>query len=356
MRPPVADTISPLWRLSRTALFALDAEQVHRLAMTSLAAWSRVCSVDLPDTDVARHPSLRREVAGLSFPNPLGLAAGFDKDAEAVPAWQALGFGFVEVGTVTALPQRGNPRPRLFRLPEDRALFNRLGFNNHGAAMCARSLEVWRTAGRVRVPVGVNIGKTKVVENEAAAEDYRTSFRTTADLADYIVVNVSSPNTPGLRDLQKGDELKKILDVVCGENAKRTAARPIFVKLAPDLSLEDARACARIAREAGAKGLVVSNTTISREGVKAPVPEGPGGISGAPLFERSTAMLRALASENQDLAFIGVGGIEGGATLEAKLAAGATVAQAYTGFVYGGPSWPRRVLRALVEAQKKLAA
>lgn len=355
MRPLVVDTISPPWRLSRKALFALDAERVHRLAMSSLRAWSMVCSVDLPAHDVARHPSLRRDVLGLSFPNPLGLAAGFDKDAECVPAWQALGFGFVEVGTVTAQPQPGNPKPRLFRLPEDRALFNRLGFNNHGAAMCARSLERWRAAGRVKVPVGVNIGKTKVVENEAAADDYRASFGTIADVADYVVVNVSSPNTPGLRDLQKGDELKKILDVVCAENARRASPRPILVKLAPDLALDDARACVDVARGSGCRGLVVSNTTISREGLLGRAPEGPGGISGAPLFARSTEMLRALAGEHRDLVFIGVGGIEDGATLEAKLAAGAALTQAYTGFVYGGPAWPRRILGSLIDGPKMLA-
>lgn len=344
----VADSIPALWRLSRSALFSLDAEHVHRLAMSSLRAWSFVCPVELAARDVARHPSLRREVLGLVFPNPLGLAAGFDKDAEAVPAWQALGFGFIEVGTVTAQPQPGNPKPRLFRLPADRGLFNRLGFNNHGAARAARSLEEWRQAGRVHIPVGVNIGKTKAVANEDAADDYRVSFRTTADVADYVVVNVSSPNTPGLRDLQQGDELKKILDVVCSENARRSAPRPILVKLAPDLDLEDARACAQVAREAGCRGLVVSNTTTSRAGLSERPPDGPGGVSGAPLFARSTAMLRALASENRDLVFIGVGGIEDGASLAEKLAAGATLAQSYTGFVYGGPGWTRRVLGELV--------
>lgn len=356
MRRAVAEPIPPLWRMTRDALFSLDAEQVHRLAMSSLKAWSFVCPVELPAHDVARHPSLRREVLGLVFPNPLGLAAGFDKDAEAVPAWQALGFGFVEVGTVTAQPQPGNPRPRLFRLPSDRGLFNRLGFNNHGAAHCARALEQWRQAGRVHIPIGVNIGKTKVVANGDAPDDYRMSFRTTADVADYIVVNVSSPNTPGLRDLQKGDELKKILDVVCGENARRSTPRPVLVKLAPDLAMDDARSCARVAREAGCRGLVVSNTTIARDGVTDTVPEGAGGISGAPLFARSTALLKALAEENRDLIFIGVGGIEDGATLVAKLAAGASLAQSYTGFVYGGPGWPRRVLASLLPATQATAS
>lgn len=347
-------TTSAPWRLLRAALFSVDAERIHHLAMASLSVWSRVCTVDLRSDDIARHPSLRRTVAGVSFANPLGLAAGFDKDAACVPAWQALGFGFIEVGTVTARAQPGNARPRLFRLKEDRALFNRLGFNNQGAAACARSLEAWRARGRVRVPIGVNIGKTKVVENEHAADDYRESFTTVADVADYVVVNVSSPNTPGLRDLQKGDELARILDVVCGANQLRAQARPVFVKLAPDLALDDALACASVAATAGCAGLVVTNTTISREGLTGRAPEGPGGISGAPLFARSTAMLRALSLAHPAFAFIGVGGIEDGATLHAKLEAGAQLAQSYTGFVYGGPGWVRQTLRALVEARPLL--
>jgi dihydroorotate dehydrogenase len=339
------------WRLARRALFALDAERVHTLAMLSLAAWSRVCRVDLNADDIARHPTLARTVAGIVFPNPLGLAAGFDKDAACVPAWQALGFGFVEVGTVTARAQPGNPKPRLFRLPNDRALFNRLGFNNRGAAACARALERWRASGRVKVPVGVNIGKSKVVPNEQAADDYRESFRTIADVADYVVVNVSSPNTPGLRDLQKGGELARILEAVAAANRARTLPRPLFVKLAPDFALDDALACGEVAIGAGCAGLAISNTTIARDGLVSSVPDGPGGISGAPLFARSTEMLRALAAAHPSLAFIGVGGIEDGSTLQAKLDAGAVLTQSYTGFVYGGPGWVRRTLRALVDAR-----
>lgn len=356
MRVDVTDAIdrpAPGWRATRAALFLVDAERIHRLAMAALGAYSRVCSVDLPTTDVARHPSLARTVVGITFPNPLGLAAGFDKDAECVPAWQALGFGFVEVGTVTAQAQPGNDKPRLFRLPDDRALLNRLGFNNHGAAACARRLERWRAQGRVKVPVGVNIGKTKVVPNEQAAEDYRTSFETIADVADYVVVNVSSPNTPGLRDLQKGDELARILDVIVASNDRRaTGRRPVFVKLAPDLALEDAHACAAVAAKSGCAGLVVSNTTIAREGLRTTgaILDGPGGISGAPLFARSTEMLRSLAQAHSSFAFIGVGGIEDGVTLSAKLDAGAHVTQSYTGFVYGGPGWVRRTLRDLIRA------
>jgi dihydroorotate dehydrogenase len=350
MRPAVSDSIGPLWRIARNALFHVDAERAHRLAMWSLSSWSRFCSVDLPTSDDARHPSLRRRVLGLEFPNPLGLAAGFDKDAEAVPAWAALGFGFVEVGTVTARPQPGNDKPRLFRLPADGALMNRLGFNNHGAAACARALAAWRRAGRVKTPLGVNIGKSKVVELKDAAADYRESFRSIADVADYVVVNVSSPNTPGLRDLQKTDELQKILDVVCDENAARASPRPLLVKLAPDLATEDAHACADTAARAGCAGLVVTNTTISRDGLRGPVPDGPGGISGAPLFERSTAMLRELKRAHASLVFIGVGGVMDSTSMRAKLEAGADLVQAYTGFIYGGPRWARRVLRELVSS------
>jgi dihydroorotate dehydrogenase len=316
--------------------------------MSSLRAWSRVCSVDLPTSDLARHPALARDVLGMRFPNPLGLAAGFDKDAECVPAWCALGFGFVEVGTVTAHAQPGNPKPRLFRIPQDRALKNRLGFNNHGAAACARALERWRAMGRVTIPVGVNIGKSKITPNEKAADDYRASFTAIADVADYVVVNVSSPNTPGLRDLQRADELRAILDVVCGENAKRAAQRPVLVKLAPDLAIEDAHACAETAIASGCKGLVVTNTTISAEGLKGAVPAGPGGISGAPLFARSTEMLRALASVHKPkLAFIGVGGVMDADGVRAKLEAGADLVQSYTGFIYAGPSFARTALAPL---------
>jgi dihydroorotate dehydrogenase len=353
----VADSTPLSWRVARSVAFQIDAERIHRVSMWGLARASRVCRVELAPDDIARAPALRREVLGISFPNPLGLAAGFDKDAEAIPAFAALGFGFIEVGTVTAKAQPGNDKPRLFRIPADRALKNRLGFNNHGAAACARAIEAWRGAGRIRVPLGVNIGKSKVTPNDDAARDYQESFRAIADGADYVVVNVSSPNTPGLRDLQKRDELTKTLDAVCGENAKRSAQRPILVKLAPDLSIDDAHECARATHDAGAKGLVISNTTISPEGLVGAVPEGPGGISGAPLFLRSTEMLRALAKEHGDkLVFMGVGGIMDGEQAQQKLDAGASLVQAYTGFIYGGPGWPRRVLRALRPSSNALAA
>ncbi len=337
--PPV----SRWWRASRAALFRIDAERVHRAAMFALAHYARVCALHVPHP-----PMLSRTVMGMVFAHPLGLAAGFDKDAEAVPAWGALGFSFVEVGTVTAHAQPGNAKPRLFRIAADRALKNRLGFNNHGAAACAKRLQAWRRAGRVTIPVGVNIGKSKVTPNEQAAQDYVQSFLAIADCADYVVINVSSPNTPGLRALQDKDELKKILDGVMQHNARRTAPRPLLVKLAPDLSDDDAHAVCTQAIASGCHGVVVSNTTLSSEAMRGPVPDGPGGISGAPLFARSTALLRALCDAHKArLTFIGVGGVEDGDSLRAKLEAGASLVQGYTGFIYRGPGFVRDALAGL---------
>jgi dihydroorotate dehydrogenase len=335
----------------RKALFAVDAERIHRVAMAGLRAWSAFCDVE-QQGDVCRDPALSRTVFGVTFPNPLGLAAGFDKDAEAVPAWQALGFGFIEVGTVTRHPQPGNEKPRLFRLPRDAALLNRLGFNNHGAEACARSLASLRARGRVRVPVGVNLGKSKITDAKDAPSDYAFSFGVTADVADYVVVNVSSPNTPGLRDLQKSDELQRILDPLQAANAARARRVPLLVKIAPDLADDDAIAIARLCVTRSIDGLIVSNTTIARGGLVGPVPEGPGGVSGRPLKARSTALLRMLHAEVGDrLVFVGVGGVESAADALEKLAAGASLVQAYTGFVYGGPSFPRAVLRGLRAAE-----
>lgn len=343
-----AVVVSGLYDPLRSVAFAIDAERVHRMAMAGLRAWSRVCSVDLGTGDVARAPSLSREVFGLTFPNPLGLAAGFDKDAEAVPAWQALGFGFVEVGTVTRHPQPGNDKPRLFRLPQDRGLLNRLGFNNHGAEACAAALTSWRKKDRVKVPVGVNLGKSKVTPAEEARLDYAFSFNAVADVADYVVVNVSSPNTPGLRDLQQVDALKRIVDALVELNQHRKKRVPLLVKLAPDLALDDAVTAARFCAQNGVDGLIVSNTTISRDGLKSVVPEGPGGVSGAPLFERSTSLLRQLHDDLGDkVVFVGVGGVFDGETAKAKFAAGAKLIQSYTGFVYGGPGFARDVVKAL---------
>jgi dihydroorotate dehydrogenase len=283
---------------------------------------------------------------GLEFPGPLGLAAGFDKDARGTRGLAALGFGFVEVGTVTARAQPGNDRPRMFRLTADRALVNRMGFNNEGAAAAAARLR-----GRPRTPVvGVNIGKTKVVPEQDAAADYAASARTVAGVADYVVVNVSSPNTPGLRDLQATDRLRPVLVAVREALDLSAAGRrvPLLVKIAPDLADADVDAVADLALELGLDGIIATNTTISREGLASPAAEvaaaGAGGLSGAPLGDRALAVLARLhARAGDQLVLIAAGGIETPDDAWERLRAGATLLQAYTGFIYGGPLWPRRM-------------
>jgi dihydroorotate dehydrogenase len=298
-----------------------------------------------------RDPVLRVRALGLEFPGPVGLAAGFDKDARGVAGLAALGFGFVEVGTVTARPQPGNPRPRMFRLPADRALVNRMGFNNDGAAAAAARLRRLAGRGRAgrRVIVGVNIGKTRAVPDEGAAQDYAASARAVAGVADYVVVNVSSPNTAGLRDLQAADRLKPVLVAVREAlDAASDHRVPLLVKIAPDLPDADVDAIADLALELGLDGIVAVNTTVSRDGLASPAAEvaaaGTGGLSGPPLRGRALAVLRRLRARAGDrLVLIAAGGIETGDDAWERLQAGATLVQAYTGFIYGGPLWPRRV-------------
>jgi dihydroorotate dehydrogenase len=293
-----------------------------------------------------RDPVLRVRALGLEFPGPLGLAAGFDKDARAMRGLGALGFGFVEVGTVTARAQPGNDRPRMFRLTADRALVNRMGFNNAGAAVAAARLR--RRGGGVIV--GVNIGKTKVVPKEEAAADYAASARSVAAVADYVVVNVSSPNTPGLRDLQAAGRLRPVLVAVREALDATVPGRrvPLLVKIAPDLADTDVDAVADLALELGLDGIIATNTTISRAGLASPPSEvaaaGAGGLSGAPLRDRALAVLVRLRARVGDrLVLIAAGGIETPDDAWARLRAGATLVQAYTGFIYGGPLWPRRM-------------
>jgi len=293
-----------------------------------------------------RDPVLRVRALGMEFPGPLGLAAGFDKDARAIRGLGALGFGFVEVGTVTARAQPGNDRPRMFRLPADRALVNRMGFNNAGAAAAAARLR--RRGGGVIV--GVNIGKTKVVPAAAAAADYAASARAVASVADYVVVNVSSPNTPGLRDLQATEQLRPVLVAVREAlDASVTGRRvPLLVKIAPDLADADVDAVAELALELGLDGIIATNTTISRDGLASSPSEvaaaGAGGLSGPPLRDRALAVLVRLRARAGDrLVLIAAGGIDTPDDAWERLRAGATLVQAYTGFIYGGPLWPRRM-------------
>ncbi|HTI34531.1 MAG TPA: quinone-dependent dihydroorotate dehydrogenase, partial [Miltoncostaea sp.] len=286
----------PFAAIARPLLFRLDPERAHDLALGSLAAAAPVMGRTRRPPDGGGR--LAQEVLGLRFPNPVGLAAGFDKRAGAVPAWPALGFGFSEVGTITALAQPGNPRPRMFRLPADRALINRLGFNNDGAEAAARALGRWRSANLLgRAPLGINIGKSKVTPAEEAPADYARSLDVLHGFADYVTVNVSSPNTPGLRDLQAAEPLAAILDALDEVQAAKVAgragaARPVLVKIAPDLDGEAVDAVVDLALARGLAGMIVSNTTLSRDGLDSPgsVTAESGGLSGAPLRDRATAL------------------------------------------------------------------
>ncbi|MFZ0225473.1 MAG: quinone-dependent dihydroorotate dehydrogenase [Mycobacterium sp.] len=328
-----------MYETLRGLLFLVPAERIHRLAFAALrgvaaaAPLRRQLSHRLAPID----PLLASTVFGVHFPGPLGLAAGFDKDGTALNAWGALGFGYAEVGTVTAHPQPGNPAPRLFRLPADRALLNRMGFNNHGAAELAYRL----ARHRPDVPIGVNIGKTKTTSPEDAADDYRASARLVGSGAAYLVVNVSSPNTPGLRDLQGIEALRGILSAVLAETTA-----PVLVKIAPDLADTDIDDIADLAVELGLAGIVATNTTVSRDGLSTPGVErlGSGGISGPPLARRAAEVLRRLYGRvGGRLTLISVGGIETVDDAWDRITAGASLLQGYTGFIYGGGLWAKHI-------------
>ena len=328
----------------------IDPERAHHLGFAGIRA-ARLA------TRLHPGPATRPVNAlGLTFASALGLAAGFDKNAVGIDALAALGFGHVEVGTVTGEPQPGNPKPRLFRLPQDRAIVNRMGFNNDGAeAVAARLAERARHRGldkldRRKVVLGVNIGKTKLVpeDDEAAVlADYTKSARLLSPYADYMVVNVSSPNTPGLRSLQAVDRLGPLL-----EGVRRVADVPLLVKIAPDLADDDVLDVAALALELRLDGIIATNTTVSRDGLRTPAAEvgavGAGGLSGAPLADRSLEVLRLLSKTvGRDLTLVSVGGVSTVEDARARIEAGATLVQAYTGFVYGGPWWPRRIAAGL---------
>jgi dihydroorotate dehydrogenase len=326
--------------LARRALFRLgggDAERAHEWTLRRLAALSRrpVLLAALRRRYAVQAP---RTVFGLRFPNPVGLAAGLDKDGVALAAWPALGFGFVEVGTVTRYAQPGNPRPRLFRLPASEAVVNRMGFNNAGAAALAT-----RLAGRkpLGVPLGVSLGKSKVTPLDEAVEDYLASLRALRAYADYVAVNVSSPNTPGLRALQDRDHLAALLGALTAE----ADGTPVLVKIAPDLTEQAIGEVLQVCTENGAAGVIATNTTLGREGVSGPVSTEAGGLSGRPLTERARAVVSFVHKES-DLPVIGVGGIMDPDDAARMLDAGASLVQLYTGFIYRGPGLVRAISRA----------
>lgn len=333
------------YELALKTMFKIDPERIHVMANSLMGAINKVppaykaLGAFLPVND----PVLAQEVFGVTFPRPLGLAAGFDKNAAAADAWSAIGFGYAELGTVTAKGQPGNPQPRLFRLPEDKAILNRMGFNNAGAAEAARNLHRRKTTS----VIGINIGKTKVTPADEAVADYRRSASLLGDLANFLVVNVSSPNTPGLRDLQAVESLRPILSAV-----QESTSVPVLVKIAPDLSDEDVDAVADLAVELGLAGIVATNTTISREGLNSDdqlVRElGAGGISGAPVAARSLEVLKRLHARVGDkLVIISVGGISTPQQAWERITSGASLLQGYTGLIYGGPDWIRDIHKAI---------
>jgi dihydroorotate dehydrogenase len=365
-----------MYTIIRKLLFNFPTEGVHHFSMHALKLACQVGPAKQLITKIcAPRTGLERSLFGLTFNNPVGLAAGFDKNALYLDELQALGFGFVEIGTVTPQPQAGNDKPRLFRLPKDKALINRMGFNNDGVKVVAKRLKEWKlkqsasaqprgnrqSATDSRLIIGGNIGKNKATPNEEAWKDYEICFRALFDCVDYFVVNVSSPNTPGLRELQEKDSLKKILSHLQtinqsyhggasdGENEK---AKPILLKIAPDLSPSQINDVVDLALEIKLDGLVVANTTISREGLTTPQADidtiGAGGLSGQPLAKRSTALVEYIAQQTGgQIPIIASGGIFTAADAREKLAAGASLVQVWTAFIYEGPKIVRKICGGL---------
>jgi dihydroorotate dehydrogenase len=330
--------IGPLFSLARPFLHALDPESAHHATLAALQfAWLPPCAPD--------YKRLAVRAFGLDFPNPIGLAAGFDKDGVAPDNMLALGFGFVEIGTITPRPQPGNPRPRLFRLDRDRGVINRLGFNSAGHAKAHANLARRRGRGGI---VGVNLGTNKDSSDRIA--DYVVGIEAFAEVASYFTINVSSPNTPGLRDLQQASALNELLTRVMEARDRAALRRPLLLKIAPDLSLEELDAIVRVARDRKIDGMIVSNTTISRPSLASSYANESGGLSGRPLFDLSTRMLAETHRRVEgQFPLIGVGGIDGPETALAKLDAGATLVQLYSALVFDGPELIARIKRGLLE-------
>lgn len=353
MRPAGADSLDRMYPfLFRTVLSRMDPETAHHAAMSVIRMLGLSALSWAPRALARPDAMLRTEALGLVFDSPFGVAAGFDKNVTGAQGLWALGFGHVEVGTVTAIPQEGNPRPRLFRLVPDRAVVNRMGFNNGGADAAAARLAKLRRRAR-RAVLGVNIGKSRVVDVADATADYVRSASLLAPLADYLVVNVSSPNTPGLRGLQAVETLRPLLDAV----RDAAGSTPLLVKIAPDLTGDEIDAIARLAVEAGLSGIIATNTTLSRDGLVTDpaivAAAGDGGLSGAPLKARALEVLHRIREVvPADFCVISVGGVETAADVRARLDAGATLVQGYTAFLYRGPLWARQINRGLAASRR----
>jgi dihydroorotate dehydrogenase len=330
-------------RFVRPLLFALDPETAHHLAVATLRGISQVDPA-LRSLMVFRPERRPKTLFGVKFPNSVGLAAGFDKNAVALPAWAALGFGFVEIGTVTAKAQPGNPKPRIFRFSEHKALINRLGFNNDGAdAIALRFRKLQRSGRWPAIPVGINIGKSRATPLENATDDYLYSFELLREFADYVVLNVSSPNTPGLRELQGRSALSQLLRAVADKN--QITRKPILVKIAPDLSPNELEEIISTCEENKVAGIIATNTTLDHSSIPSACDQ-TGGLSGAPLREKSTALVRAITARST-IPVIASGGIFDAESAREKIEAGAQLLQIYTGYIYRGPSLLREICHAL---------
>ena len=341
-----------MYKLVKPILFSLDPEEAHHLVSGGLRSFCKLWGGKrlLSSIYAYEHPKLERTVFGLTFKNPVGLAAGFDKNAAFVEEMDALGFGFIEVGTVTPRPQPGNDRPRLFRLIDNKALINRMGFNNQGVDVAANRLRHLKK--QHSVIVGGNIGKNKTTANEDAVKDYILCFDALFDVVDYFVVNVSSPNTPGLRALQDKEPLMHILNALQQRNQRAGISRPILLKIAPDLTDGQLDDIIDIVRETGIAGIVATNTTIGRDGLNSTrLAAETGGLSGAPLTKRSTEVIRYLSTHShQAFPIIGVGGIHTPEDAQEKLDAGAALVQLYTGFIYEGPALIKRICKKIAHS------
>ena len=339
-----------MYKLIKSILFNFDPENIHYWVTDGLQRFTRIWGARslLKSLYQLEDKRLEKEVMGLKFKNPIGLAAGFDKNASMVEEFAQFGFGFIEIGTVTPLPQPGNEKPRMFRLPSDDALINRMGFNNQGVDVAADRLKRIDKRGLI---IGGNIGKNKNTPNADAVNDYIKCFDRLFDVVDYFVVNVSSPNTPGLRELQEKEPLKNILNTLQQRNRKNDISRPILLKIAPDLSNSQLDDIIEIVKETKIAGVIATNTTLSRDGLSAPesLKHESGGLSGKPLTQRSTEVITYLSRQSdKSFVIIGVGGIHSPEDALDKIKAGASLIQIYTGFVYEGPGLIKRILKSLL--------
>lgn len=344
-----------MYKLVKPIFFSMNPEKAHHTVTSGLRTFSKIWGGKalLRSIYGVSDPDLEREVFGLRFKNPVGLAAGFDKNAEYIEDMAQFGFGFIEIGTVTPKPQPGNDKPRMFRLVDDEALINRMGFNNQGADVAAGRLK--HLKNRDGIIIGGNIGKNKNTANEEAVNDYIYCFHALYEYVDYFVVNVSSPNTPGLRDLQEKEPLMRILDTLQRLNMEKPKPKPILLKIAPDLTDSQLDDIVQIVRETKISGVIATNTTISREGLQSrpDLLNEAGGVSGKPLTKRSTEVIRYLAQKsNNAFPIIGVGGIHSGEDAVEKLHAGASLVQVYTGFIYEGPGLIKDICTQILKSIK----